>query len=83
MSYLIAVFRSRNVTLKVFDFFQARGVNCSLVSTPQGALVGCGLSLRFDEQDFEKVKQIAFQDSFYGFFRVTVINRKTIVTKII
>ncbi|MBO5772507.1 MAG: DUF3343 domain-containing protein [Clostridia bacterium] len=83
MSYLIAVFRARSITLKAYNVLQAKGVVCSLVSTPQGAEVGCGLSIKFEQRDFDVVRQVCSTNTFVGFFRVTIINRKTVVTRII
>lgn len=83
MEYLIATFRSRNITVRVYNYLVSEyGITCSLVSTPRGANVGCGLSIKFGAKDYQLLRQNLPQvESFSGIFRVRVVNGKTIVTR--
>ena len=83
MSYIIAVYRSRNVCTRVFSQLHHNGFNVALISTPQSANVGCGLSLKMSSETFDKTKSfVSTVETFVGFFKVTVINGKSIVTRI-
>ena len=83
MEYIIATYRSRSKAIEVFGNLSDSGYRCSLVSTPQSANVGCGLSVRIGVQDFERLRVVlAKVASFSGFFRVTNINGRTILTSI-
>ena len=71
MEYIIAVYRSRNVTLRAYNFLSSQGVTCALISTPRSANVGCGLSVKFNKADFPTVKSaLASGETFVGFFLV-------------
>ncbi len=83
MEYIIATYRSRNKAIEVFGKIVESGYRCMLVSTPQAANVGCGLSLRISPQDFDRLRGVLSKVvSFSGFFRVTNVNGRTILTSI-
>ena len=83
MEYIIATYRSRNKAIEVFGSLTDSGYRCALVSTPQSANVGCGLSIRINVQDFDRLRSILSKvASFAGFFRVTNVNGRTILTSI-
>lgn len=69
MEYVIAVYRSRNVSMQAYNYLLRNGVTCALISTPRAANVGCGLSVKFSRQIFPSVKQTLSQgETFVGFF---------------
>lgn len=71
MEYILAVYRSRNMAIRAYNFLLNKGVTCALVSTPRSAGVGCGLSVKFSKNDFYGVKTVlASGESFVGFFVV-------------
>ena len=37
MEYVIAIYRSRNVTIQVYNYLLKSGVTCALISTPRSA----------------------------------------------
>ena len=83
MEYLIATYRSRSKAIEVFNTLKSSGYGCFLATTPQSAKVGCGLSVRFGNQDFDNLRPyLSKVASFSGFFRVININGKTILTAI-
>lgn len=74
MEYVLAVYRSRNVSMQAYNYLLKRGVTCALVSTPRAANVGCGLSVKFSVNALQSVRQALSQgETFVGFFvtRVT------------
>lgn len=75
MDYVIAVYRSRNVSMRAYNYLVSRGVTCALVSTPRAANQGCGLSVKFSHSVL-KTYGIALSsaETFAGFFAVTVVN---------
>ena len=69
MEYILAVYRSRNVAIKAYNYLISNGVTCALVSTPRGAGVGCGLSVKLSLDDFFRMRQVLSRgESFVGFF---------------
>ena len=80
MEYIIAVYRSRSVSIRAYNFLLNNGVTCALVSTPRSANVGCGLSVKFDRNVFPRVRQaLASGETFVGFFIVkNTLNGSTV-----
>lgn len=71
MEYIIAVYRSRSVSMRVYNFLSSQGVACALVSTPRSANVGCGLSVKFNKVAFPAVRAaLSAAETFVGFFLV-------------
>ena len=83
MEYIIAVYRSRSVSIRAYNFLLNNGVTCALVSTPRSANVGCGLSVKFDKNFFSRVRQtLANGETFVGFFVVRNTMGGTTVARI-
>lgn len=55
--YGIAAFRSRTQVLRLEAQLKRDGVACTVVSTPREVALGCGLSVRFDLADLERVRR--------------------------
>jgi len=71
MEYVIAVYRSRNVSMRAYNFLIGNGVTCALISTPRAANVGCGLSVKFPKHIFPNIRQTLSQgETFVGFYLV-------------
>ena len=71
MEYVIAVYRSRNVSMRAYNFLLSQGVTCALVSTPRNANVGCGLSVKLAKSDWANFKDaLASGETFVGFFLI-------------
>lgn len=81
---MIATFRSRNATVKVYNILTGQyKMSCALVSTPRQANVGCGLSIKFNSADYDFLAQnLPSVETFSGIFRVSNIGGKTIVTRV-
>ena len=83
MEYIIAVYRSRSVSIRAYNFLLSNGVTCALVSTPRNANVGCGLSVKFGRNVFPIVRDTLSQgETFVGFFLVRQTQQGTLVTRI-
>lgn len=83
MDCVVAVYRSRNVALRVYSRLEALGVTCSVISTPRSANVGCGLSVKFSANDLGILAdRLRCVETFVGFFRVVGIGGKTVVTRL-
>jgi len=54
--FMIAAFRSRLHVMAFERQLKAAGVKASVVTTPRAVALGCGLSVRFDVPDLEKVR---------------------------
>ncbi len=74
MDYIIVAFRSREHTLKFYNYLKQRGVPCAIVNTPKQAGVGCGLSVKIPTSAFAMVKNMLYGNrpsSFAGYFAVS------------
>ncbi len=73
-NFCIAAFRSRLQVMAFEEELNARGMKASIVTTPRAVSLGCGLSVRFEEKDFARVKalyQALGLGNLIGFYRVT------------
>ena len=72
--FCIAAFRSRLQVMAFEEAMKNRGLRASIVTTPRAVALGCGLSVRFEEADFARVKalyQVLGLGNLIGFYRVT------------
>ncbi|MDR3293225.1 MAG: DUF3343 domain-containing protein [Clostridiales bacterium] len=68
---IIAVFRTREHTLKFASELNRRGYSASVVNTPREVHSGCGVSVRFDERASGVARKLIGYfdfDSFAGFY---------------
>lgn len=71
MDYVLAIYRSRNVSMRAYNYLIQNGVTCALVSTPRNANVGCGLSVKIDKSTLSRFGAALSQgETFVGFFLV-------------
>lgn len=56
--YGIAAYRSRTQVLRLQEMLRRDGVRCAVVSTPREVALGCGLSVRFELEDVDRVRRI-------------------------
>ena len=83
MEYIIAVYRSRSVSIRAYNFLLSNGITCALVSTPRSANVGCGLSVKFGKNVFLSVRDVLSKgETFVGFFRVRQTAQGALVTRV-
>ena len=69
MEYVIAVYRSRNVSMQAYNYLLRNNITCALISTPRAANVGCGLSVKFSKSVLSNVRSVLSQcETFVGFF---------------
>lgn len=69
---MLAVFKSRAHTLDFVSYLRSAGVPVQAVSTPKEAGVGCGISVKFDDRFFPRVKALLQKrrySSFEGFLK--------------
>ena len=80
MEYVIAVYRSRNESMRVYNYLISNGITCALISTPRAANVGCGLSVKFSKNILASLRRTLSQaETFVGFFLVrNTINGATL-----
>ena len=72
-NFCIAAFRSRLQVMAFEDALKQHGLKASIVTTPRAVALGCGLSVRFEEADFPRVKalyQAMGLGNLIGFYRV-------------
>ena len=83
--YGIAAFRSRQQVLHFEDSLRREGLNVGVVTTPRQVAMGCGLSVRFDIEDTEKVKWALRRmnpGNLIGLYRVEQGGMRPVVTPI-
>ncbi|GHU83471.1 hypothetical protein FACS1894196_3430 [Clostridia bacterium] len=73
MPYAIASFRSRQQVFAFESALKRMGLRAQIVSTPREVALGCGLSVRFELQDIDRVADVyrrAQPGNLIGFYRV-------------
>lgn len=71
--YGIAAFRSRQQVLRFEDALHRMGISCSVMTTPRAVALGCGLSVRFELQDVDRVRAVLGRENpgnLIGLYRV-------------
>lgn len=64
---MIAVFKSRAQALDFVSFLRSAGVPVQPVANPPEAGVGCGISARFDERFFSRVRFLLGKKQYSAF----------------
>ncbi len=83
MQYVIAVYRSRNVSMQAYNYLIKKGFVAALISTPRGANVGCGLSVKFAYADLSAVSAVLSRaETFVGFFVVRNTMSGTVISRL-
>lgn len=70
----IASFRSRQQVLKFESALRREGERVSIITTPRDVAVGCGLSIRFELVDKDRVMDVYRRlrpSNLIGFYKVT------------
>jgi hypothetical protein len=82
--YIIVVFRSRQQTLSFTNEIKKRNTDVKVINTPHEVKIGCGLSARIEEKDYNKAKDIIKKHNytaFVGFYSIKYQGTKVIVDK--
>ena len=83
MQYVVAVYRSRNVSIRVYNYLIKNGETCSLVSTPRAVGVGCGMSVKTTVVAVQKFRaELSSAQSFVGFYLVQNTIRGSFVSRL-
>ena len=80
----IASFRSRQQVLKFEGALRRAGVHTSIITTPRDVSMGCGLSIRFEMEDYDRVREVYAQlrpSNLIGFYRVERADGQRTVTR--
>jgi len=80
----IASFRSRQQVLKFEAALRRSGVRVEVITTPRDVSVGCGLSIRFELGDAERVMEVYRQlmpSNLIGFYRVERVQGQRTITR--
>lgn len=80
----IASFRSRQQVLRFEGALRRSGVKVSVITTPRDVSVGCGLSIRFEMGDAQRVMEVYDQlhpSNLIGFYRVERAEGQRTVTR--
>ena len=80
----IASFRSRQQVLKFEGALRRSGVRVEVITTPRDVSVGCGLSVRFDLNDADRVREVYNQlhpSNLIGFYRVERVDGQRTITR--
>ena len=80
----IASFRSRQQVMKFDSALRRAGIRTQVITTPRDVSVGCGLSVRFELSDHERVMDIYRQlhpSNLIGFYQVIRENGARTITR--
>ena len=81
----IAAFRSRQQVLRFEDALHREGIGCGVVTTPRAVALGCGLSVRFDIENANRVRQVLRRENpgnLIGLYRVEYSTSRPVITPI-
>ena len=84
-AYGIAAFRSRQQVLHFEDSLRREGLRVGIVTTPRAVAMGCGLSVRFDLRDTQKLRSILRRSNpgnLIGLYRVEAGGARPVVMPI-
>ena len=57
-NFCIAAFASRLQVMALEELLKSRGIEASIVKTPRAVALGCGLSVRFEPGDVDRVRAL-------------------------
>ena len=83
--YGIAAFRSRQQVLRFEDALHREGISCSVMTTPRAVALGCGLSVRFDIENTDRVRGVLQRENpgnLIGLYRVEYASGRPMITAI-
>lgn len=70
----IVAYRSRTQVLQLEAALQRAGVGCSVINTPREVALGCGLSIRFELRDLDRVRGVVRQMRHSGLIGIYRVN---------
>ncbi|MDR1093602.1 MAG: DUF3343 domain-containing protein [Clostridiales bacterium] len=76
---VIAAFRSRAQTMKLFQAAKQNGIPCNIVNTPREAAVSCGISVSYCPEVHAYIQRLMYRGNFsglIGFFKITRVGGK-------
>lgn len=76
MKICIAVFRSKTETYKFIEYMRSLNVECSAVSTPKEARVGCGISAKFQYANLQTANRVIANGNFKAFKGIFIIEKR-------
>ena len=82
--FAIASFRSRQQVLKFESALRRSGIRVEVITTARDVSVGCGLSIRFELVDAERVMEVYRQlrpSNLIGFYRVVRTQGQRTITR--
>lgn len=80
----IASFRSRQQVMKFENVLRREGARVSIITTPRDVAVGCGLSIRFELDEFDAVLEAYHRyhpSNLIGFYQVERTEGNRTVTR--
>ncbi|MBE7092435.1 MAG: DUF3343 domain-containing protein [Clostridiales bacterium] len=84
--FILIVLRSRTQVFGFQKLIKSSGIESEIVNTPKEIFVGCGLSIRINNKDFNEVKRLYQQyrpQSFVGFYNVIFDGYKNIILSVL
>ena len=83
--YIIAVFTIRTSTMQFSMMLNRNGIANSVIETPKSISASCGVSVKISTKNFQRAKEIFFQNrvkNFSRFYYVKIYRGITTVTPI-
>lgn len=65
--FYLAVFKSRNHTMKYYNALRGERVRCEIVNTPRQVSLGCGLSVKFDAAALPRAMSVLRKFNLYSY----------------
>ncbi len=64
---MIAVYTARNSSVRLLEKLERQRIPARIINTPRELSLGCGLSVEFNDRDFNRVKPIIASTPNTGF----------------
>ncbi len=85
MINIIAAFRSRSQSMRLFQLAKSNNIPCCIINTPREASIGCGISVSY-APEYHSVMQNLYRrcsfNSFIGWYKMTKMNGRILVEKL-
>ena len=65
--FYLAVFKSRNHTMKFYNTLSGKRIRAEIVNTPRQVSLGCGLSVKFRSEDLARAVSVLRSLNLYSY----------------
>lgn len=85
MEFYVIVFESTHYAILAEQFFKDEGYTFAIIPTPREITHSCGLSIKFGEEELEKIKESLDESTIIikGIYKLQKVNNEKIVNQVV